>query len=140
AKLVETEKDDKQLINDIFLRVLNRPASKQETDNVLALLGTVDADRVKLTNELGPLEMKMAPVIDDMKQKREEAISKAKANLGTYDEMTKTLKAELEKRRQSEIAVRQVELKDYEKLLPAEAAFWETKNNPADTKTVWSLV
>jgi len=28
-------------------------------------------------------------------------------------------------------------LKDYEKLLPAEAAFWETKNNPGDAKTTW---
>ena len=28
-------------------------------------------------------------------------------------------------------------MKDYEKLLPAEAAFWETKNNPGDTKTIW---
>jgi hypothetical protein len=31
-------------------------------------------------------------------------------------------------------------LKDHEKLLPAEAAFWETKNNPAEPKTTWLLV
>jgi hypothetical protein len=60
--------------------------------------------------------------------------------LGTYDEMTTSLRAELEKRRQGEIALRQDELKDCEKLLPAEAAFWETKANPGEIKTVWTLV
>ena len=30
------------------------------------------------------------------------------------------------------------ELKDYEKLLPAEAAFWETRTPPGETKTVWT--
>jgi hypothetical protein len=30
-------------------------------------------------------------------------------------------------------------LKDYEKLLPAQAAFWESKNNPAETRTIWTL-
>ncbi len=140
AKLVETEKDDHKLVNDVFLRVLNRPASDSECKNVLALLGTVEADNAKITNELSALEVKMAPVIADMKHQREEAITRAKADLGVYDEMTKSLRAELDKRRQSEIGVTESELKAYEKLVPAAAAFWETKNNPADTKTTWVLV
>jgi hypothetical protein len=51
--------------------------------------------------------------------------------------MTKSLRAELDKRRQTEITSKESELKDYEKLLPAQAAFWESKNNPGDTKTTW---
>ena len=137
AKLVETEKDDKKLINDVFLRVLNRPATEPEINSALALLGMVDKDHANITNELANLEVKMAPVIADMKRQREEAIGKAKADLATYDEMTKSLRAELDKRRQSEIGLSQGDLKDYEKLLPAQAALWETKNNPADMKTVW---
>src|SRR5207245_11404254 len=93
-----------------------------------------------LTNELGGLEVKMTPVIADLKKQREESITRAKADLGTYDEMTKTLRAELDKRRQSEMDLTQHELKEYEKMLPAQAAFWETKNNPSDTKTTWVLV
>jgi hypothetical protein len=137
AKLVESEKDDQKLINEVFLRVLNRPASESEMKNVLALLTRVDADHGNITNELGPLEVKMAPVIEDLKRQRDDAISKSKTDLATYDEMTKSLRAELEKRRQSEITLHNAELKDYEKLLPAQAAFWETKNNPGETKTVW---
>jgi WD40 repeat protein len=139
AKLVESEKDDPRLVEDVFMRVLNRPASEAETKTTLAMLQRVDADHTEITNELGPLEIKMAPVIEGMKVQREEAIAHAKEDLATYDEMTKTLKAELEKRRQSEISMRKGELKDYEKLLPAEAAFWESKNNPGDAKR-WFVI
>jgi WD40 repeat protein/mono/diheme cytochrome c family protein len=137
AKLVESEKDDKKLVNDIFLRVLNRPATDKETESTLSLLSAVDTDHTRITNQLAPLEVKMVPVIADLTHQREEAIAHAKADLATYEEMTKSLKAELENRRQAEIETKKAELKDYEKLLPAEAAFWETKNNPGDTKTIW---
>ena len=39
-----------------------------------------------------------------------------------------------------EIALRQAELKEYETLLPAQAAFWEGRNHPSEAKTVWALV
>jgi WD40 repeat protein/mono/diheme cytochrome c family protein len=139
AKLVEVEKDDHKLVNDVFLRVLNRPASPSETTHVLALLTNVESDYKTITNELAALEVKMAPAIEELKHRREEAISSAKASLDIYDEDTKFLRGELEKHRQAEIAAVQRELKDYEKLLPAQAAFWESKNNLADTKTTWTL-
>jgi WD40 repeat protein len=137
ARLVESEPDNRKLINDVFLRVLNRPATTNETESTLALLSSVDSDQVQITNELGPLEVKMVPVIAELTKEREAAIKRAKADLATYDEMTKSLKAELEARRQLEITNKENELREYEKLLPAQAAFWETKNNPGDTKTTW---
>jgi hypothetical protein len=137
AKLVESEKDNRKLVNEVFLRVLNRPATDTEVENVIALLPSVEADYTQITNELGPLEIKMEPVIADLKRQREVAITNAKANLATYDDMTKSLRAELDKRRQSEITLHEAELKEYEKLLPAQAAFWETKNNIAEPKTTW---
>ncbi len=140
AKLVETQKDDQKLINEVFLRVVNRPATEAETKNVLALLSSVDSDNAQITNQLGALESKLAPEISVLNRKRDEAIARAKNDLGTYDEMTKSLRAELEKRRNSELSLTKRELKEYEKLLPAQAAFWETKNNPAETKTTWMLI
>jgi WD40 repeat protein/mono/diheme cytochrome c family protein len=140
AKLVATEKDNRKLINDVFLRVVNRPATEAETKSVIPLLSDVVKDNTIITNELGALEVKMAPKIVELRHQREDDIAKAKTNIGTYDEMTKNLRAQLDQSRQSELALTQRELKEYEKLLPAQAAFWETKNNPADTKTIWQLV
>ena len=137
AKLVESEKDDRKLVNDVFVRVLNRPACEKETESTLSLLSTVDDDHSRITNELAPLEIHMVPAIADLNRRREEAIARSKLDLTNYDEMTKTLRVELDKRRQAEIESKQSELKDYEKLLPAQAAFWETKNNPGDAKTTW---
>ena len=137
AALVHSEKDDRQLVSDVFFRVLNRPPTDSEIKSTLALLGRVDGDHSRITNELAPLEVKMVPVIAELNHQRDQAITKAKADLATYDEMTKSLKAELENRRQAEIETKKAQLREYEKLLPAEAAFWETKNNPGDTKTTW---
>ncbi len=140
AQLVATEKHDDQLVNEVFLRVVNRPATGPETQKTLALLGAVGADNANLTNELNALEMKLTPAIAELELQRMAAIHQAQNNLGIYDEMTKSLRAELEKRRQSELTLTQRDLKEYEKLLPAQAAFWETKNNPAEPRTTWVLV
>ncbi len=137
AQLVQSETDDHRLVDDVFLRVLNRPATPKEIDDVLPLIGSVAGDHTQITNQLGPLETQMAPAIAELKRQREAAITHAKADLATYDQMTESLRAELEKRRQGEVSTMERELKEYEKLLPAEAAFWEAKVNPADTKTVW---
>ncbi|HLH53761.1 MAG TPA: DUF1549 domain-containing protein [Verrucomicrobiae bacterium] len=137
ATLVEAEKDDRKLIGDIFMRVLNRPPTEPEIQSTLSLLPRVEADYHNITNQLAPLEAKMIPVIAELNKERDDAIQKAKSDLATYDEMTKSLKTELEKRRQVEIESKKAALKEYEKLLPAEAAFWESKNNPGDAKTVW---
>jgi len=94
AKLVQSEKDDRKLVNDIFLRVVNRPATDKETESTLALLSSVDTDHTQITNQLAPLEVKMVPVIVDLTKQREQAIAKAKADLATYDDMTKSMKAE----------------------------------------------
>jgi WD40 repeat protein len=140
AKLVESEKDDQKLINEVFLRVVNRPATEAEIKNVVPLLSAVGQDSTALSNALSVLELKMTPRIAELEQQRAADLSQAKTNLQTYDEMTKSLSTALDKSHQSELALTQRELKEYEIMLPAQAAFWEVKNNPAETKTIWQLV
>ncbi len=140
AKLTAVDSDDRQLINDVFVRVLNRPATEPEITNVLALLPDVSQDNRSITNQLAGLEAKMAPKIQALQHDRDDAIAKAKAQLATYDDMTKSLRDELEKHHASEVAIAKERLKEYEKLLPAQAAFLETKYNIADVKTVWTPV
>ncbi|MEP6664626.1 MAG: hypothetical protein ABJC04_13280, partial [Verrucomicrobiota bacterium] len=123
----------------LFLRIGATSTEDQEYNTAKLDLNNHLAELKAVTNELEALEVKLAPTIADLNRRRDEAIAKAKADLVTYDDMTKNLRVELERRRQSEFAATERELKDYEKLLPAQAAFWETKNNPADTKTTWIL-
>jgi WD40 repeat protein len=140
AQLVHTDKDDRKLIDDVFMRVLNRPPTDSETTNVVALFTELDVDHAKLTNELAGIEAKFGPEIVELGKKRDAEIAKARASIETYDEMTRSLKVELEKRHQAEITLHQRGMRDYEKLLPVQAAFWETKNNPAGAKTTWAVL
>ena len=140
AALEAAEKDDRKLVNEVFMRVVNRPATEPEIKSALELLGDVGKDNISITNELAGLEVKLSPKIAELQKQREEAIAKSKADLVTYDDMTKTLREELEKRRESEIKLTKAQLKEYEKLMPAQAAFLENKLQPLDSKTVWSQV
>ncbi len=138
--LVEKEKDDRKLINEVFLRVVNRPVTGPEVDKTFALIKAVETDHASITNQLNALEATMAPVIAEQNRVRDAAIGKGKADLVTYDEMTKNLRAELEKRRQSELSRTQQELKEHETLLPAQAAFWETKSASSEMGMTWIQV
>ena len=138
-QLVQNEKDDHKLINEVFMRILNRPATEEETKNVMPLLGDVVKDRTEITNELEKLEVKEAPKIADSMHERENEVSQAKTNLQTYDEMTKSLHDDLQKSHDMAVELTKRELKEYEVMLPAQAAYWEAGNNLAGTKTVWQL-
>jgi hypothetical protein len=74
AQLVESERQDQKLVNEVFLRVLNRPATEPEIKGVLALLSEVETDNTSVTNELAALEVTMAPKIVELQRQREAAI------------------------------------------------------------------
>jgi WD40 repeat protein len=139
AQLVQNEKDNQKLINEVFMRVVNRPATEQEAKDVVPLLSDVAKDNSVISNQLDKLEIVEAPKIVEQMHQRDDEISQAKTNLQTYDEMTKSLHDSLEKSHQEELALRKHDLKEYEVMLPAQAAYWEERNNLADTKTVWQL-
>jgi WD40 repeat protein len=140
AKLVETETNNQKLINEVYMRVVNRPATDAESKDVIPLLSEVSNDNAIITHQLGVLEVTDAPKIVELGRQRDVEIAQAKTNLQTYDDMTKTLRDTLEKSHQAELDLTKHELKEFEVLLPAQAAFWEENNNLADTKTVWQLV
>ncbi len=73
-QLVLTEKDDRKLINEVFMRVVNRPATDEETTNVIPLLSDVVKDHSEITNELENLEKVEAPKIVDMMNEREKEV------------------------------------------------------------------
>ncbi len=138
-QLVQKEKDDNKLINEVFMRVVNRPATEEETKNVIPLLSDVVKDHLEITNELQKLEVVEAPKIADSMHEREIEVSQAKTNLETYDVMTKSLHDSLQQSHDMALELTKRELKEYEVMLPAQAAYWEAGNNLAGTKTVWQL-
>jgi WD40 repeat protein len=56
AKLVAAEPDDARLVNEVFLRVLNRPSQPEETAAVGRLMAEITADHESLAAELASAE------------------------------------------------------------------------------------
>src|SRR3989442_6010232 len=79
AKLVAGEKDDRNLVNEIFLRILNRPATAAEIEASLGTMRRIDEDDQKLAKALDQREKEVAPIRAKQEQERETAIVKAKA-------------------------------------------------------------
>jgi WD40 repeat protein/mono/diheme cytochrome c family protein len=140
AKLTAAEKDDSKLIDEVFMRILNRPATTYEISQTIAILDGIDRDHKKLTTDLAAIEKKFAPVIAEEEKQRNAAIEKAKGDLASYEEATKFYREQVEKQRNAAIAAARQALADYEKILPAKFAEWESQASPSADTTKWVVL
>lgn len=125
TKLVGKEADDRKLISEIFLRVLNRPATDTEIDAVIESAKTIDADHARLVAARDQREREFAPIRTKMEQARTEAIAKATTELQTYEAGMAATVAAREKDRNDKIAAAEMALKDYEGTFAPKVAAWE---------------
>ena len=135
AKLVQQMKDDRVLANELFLRILNRPATEKEIDSALKALSTIDADHESLVKSLAEREALVGPIRAKQEENRLLAIAKAKADVETHAKA-------IEPRRQQEEAARVAKVKDVESQLKAYEAGQMVKNQLAwekkhDTSVEW---
>ena len=63
AKLPAAQPDDRKLVDELFMRVLNRPAGESETAKVLENWGVIDGDHSALLAQLDTKEKEQAPII-----------------------------------------------------------------------------
>ena len=106
TKLVAREKDDHALINDLFLRILNRPATEAEIKACAASIAVIGQDHKALVAALETREAEIAPIHAEQEKEREEAIAAAKAALAAYEKEIAPRVAEQEKAREALIAKR----------------------------------
>jgi hypothetical protein len=131
AKLVEREKDDGKLINELFLRILNREPTKAEMESSLETLHALKNDHDKLAATLAEREAWWKPVLEQKEKERETAIAKAKTELADHEKAIAPRIAEAEAKRGELIAKLTEELKSYEATLPEKITEWAAKNRTA---------
>ena len=125
TKLVASQPDDAQLVNELSLRVLNRPASDAEHKAFASALADLDADHLRLTVSLKQRETDVVAGMPGLEKKREEAIARTNEELAAYEKEIAPARTEMEKKRQENIAARQAELKAYDDRVAAKVAEWE---------------
>jgi hypothetical protein len=141
TKLVSTQPDDTKLVNELFQRVLNRPATEAEIQKTLAAWSTLDGEHKTLLAEWEAREAEQAPTIAKMEADRLVAVDTAKKELSRYEAEIAPKVAEAEKKRLADIAASETAVKAYEKdkLATAQATFEETVP-AARTYTGWTLL
>jgi hypothetical protein len=141
AKLVASEPDDAKLADEIFTRVLSRPATETEIKKTLAAWGQIDPEHSTLIAEWKAKEKEQAPIIEKMEAERVAAIDAAKTELGRYEVEIQPKVDAAEKKHQADIVASEAAVKNYEetKLAAAQAKFEETL--PAERlATGWQLL
>ncbi|HEX3315765.1 MAG TPA: DUF1553 domain-containing protein, partial [Gemmataceae bacterium] len=124
AKLIGSEKDDRKVVDELFFRILNRPATEKETKECLAVFGEIEADNTKLIALMKDREKVAAESKGKREKDRTLAIAKAKTDFEAFDKEIAPKKAAAEKARQAGIAAAQAEVKKYEASFPEKLAAW----------------
>ena len=142
TKLVATEADDTKLIDELFYRILNRPATPAEIASCVEDIREIDADHVKIAEQLGKREVEVAIKRPALERARSAAIVAAQAALAAYEREATPKRAEADRAKAEQVAKLEADLKAYEATLPAKLAEWEKKQSakiawiPLDAKSI----
>ena len=135
--MVSEYSDDRQLINELYVRVLSRPATEQEVDLCASVLKQIDADHQVVTDELKKYEASYAQIKETREADRVARIKALEEQLASHREAIAPERAKLEKARADKVAAEEKKLRDYEAAIPGKIA-----GNYGDGKslTIWHPV
>jgi hypothetical protein len=140
TKLVVSQSDDVKLIDDLFMRILNRPATQQEIATCRNDMRAVDADHQRLAEALGKAETAYALKRPQLERERQAAIAAAQAALAAYEKEQAPVLAEQARKKAESTAKLEAELAAYETTLIAKkTADWE-KEKAASIINRWLVV
>lgn len=129
ADLVAKEADDKKVVEEIFMRILNRQASEIEIKSSLELLTQLNSDHEQLKSQLNAAEQKYAPALAEREQKRQAAIQAAQAELTAYEQAIAAREADLDQQHQAKIMAADAMIKAYDAELTVQLPQWEARAN-----------
>lgn len=104
AKLVATQPDDAALVDEVFIRFLNRPSRADEVAAVRTMMDEIAVDHESLMAEVSAAEAKWAIERAAREEKRSNAISLARGRLAEAEATYEPKRQELLKQRADRIA------------------------------------
>ena len=137
AKLTAAQTDDRRLVDEIFLRTLNRHATDKEISATLGAWKTIDPEHARLTAELAQREEWWAPRYAQMQKDREQATAAATMAVVARTTEIAPQVAEAEKKREEAIAAKTASLREYEQKLSARQDEWEASLDGCRKETAW---
>lgn len=131
--LVEKISDDRELINELFLRVLNRPAQASEVDASLKMSKMIDEDHSKLAQSLSEREDWWKEEKPKRVKQQQDEKADAERQLAQRIESIREEREQAEKARLERLAKAEQAVKEYEEKLPEKLDEYlsKAKNGPA---------
>ncbi len=136
AKLTEQITSDRDLVNTIFLRVLNRPATDREIKQALENTATLEKESDHLKLALAQREDWWKPVLTRKEKERENAIGRAKDALAAYETEIAAKAGQLKREHADKLAKAEAAIKEREAKLAGELDAFE-KTLAARVATAW---
>ncbi|MEZ0388426.1 MAG: DUF1549 domain-containing protein [Verrucomicrobium sp.] len=137
AKLARDIPEDNKLVEELFMRILNRMPTPQEINAALAAMAGMDNENKALLTEWSAQEVKLAPEIAKMEQERKDKIATAESNLEGYKKEQAPVVAKKEADRA--VAVKKAE-EGAKTISDAAAPKQEAWEPYLDLSTVWTPV
>ena len=142
AKLTKEITDDRKLVEEIFMRVLNRPPAEKEIQAALGLLTSMDGENKALLAEWQAEEAKQKPLIEQKEKQRADLIAATKGELDAYKVKIAPEVKKKEEARAAAIKKAEAGVKTIADTAPARQPQWEqyldltTEWVPLDLKVV----
>ncbi len=126
SKLAKESNDDRSLVEGLFYRILNRPATEPEIKASLeAFRAGIDQDQASLEKALAAHLKARDPATAAAEKKREEDIIASKAEIAAHEKAIKPQADAAAQKRIETIAQLESEKKAYDASLPSKIAKWE---------------
>lgn len=117
ARLVATIADNREVVNRLFLRFLNRPGNNDEIAAATGMFDQLEKEHAQLVDNLNKYEKELAPKLAQLELDRQNRIAGLQTELDAYREITKLRGPRLEKERQDKISAAQAAIAANDKKL-----------------------
>lgn len=134
AKLAADVTDDRKLIEELFLRILNRPPTEKEINAALSSMAGMDSEHKALVAEWSATEVKNASIIAKAEEERGAKITAAQTTLDNYKKEQAPIVAKAEADRKVKIAAAEKSVKTVADTVPSKLPEWEPY---VDLSTEW---
>jgi len=139
TRLVKETKDDRKLIDALFMRILNRHASEPEIKACLAIISDqINKDHATLEQDLVVAQKDVKAEIDAKEKARAKAIAMAAAALKAYQKQTAAAVKKATDDRNVRIKKATDALQAFDQELPAKLAAWEKTHK--DGNSIWKTL
>ncbi|XZE54800.1 DUF1549 domain-containing protein [Planctomycetaceae bacterium SH139] len=127
TQIVNRLSDDAELVNELFLRIVNRPPSEPEVEAFLQMLQAIDQDHADLQQQLADREAWWIERLPELQQAQSDAVAEAKERLVALQAELAPQREQLAQQREARIAAAQAHLDSVQAKLGENISAWEQR-------------